>query len=49
MTERYSHLVPNQIDERKVNFLRREEPVLEINNKKFKRNSLAPNIFQVAE
>ncbi|MHA2028922.1 MAG: tyrosine-type recombinase/integrase, partial [Candidatus Kariarchaeaceae archaeon] len=46
MTERYTHLIPDQIDERKVDFLRRKEPTYDINNKKYKPNSIAPNIFQ---
>ena len=49
MTERYSHLVPDQIDERKVDFLRKEEPSYEINNKRFKPNPIAPNILQPIE
>jgi integrase len=49
MTERYSHLVPNQIDERKVDFLRKEDSTYEINNKRFKPNPIAPNIFQTIE
>jgi integrase len=46
MTERYSHLVPDQIDERKVDFLREKESTYDINNKKYNPNPIAPNIFQ---
>ncbi len=49
MTERYSHLVPNQIDERKVDFLREEDSTFEINNKRFKPNPIAPNVLQPIE
>ena len=49
MTERYSHLVPDQIDERKVDFLREEEPAFRVNNKRFKLNPIAPNIFKPIE
>ncbi len=46
MTERYTHLIPDQIDERKVDFLRQKEPTYDINDKQYKPNSIAPNIFQ---
>jgi integrase len=46
MTERYSHLVPDQIDERKVDFLRQKNSTYDINDKKYKPNPFAPNIFQ---
>ena len=49
MTERYSHLVPNQIDEKKVDFLRKEEPTYQINNKKYKPNPFVPDFFQAVE
>ena len=46
MTERYSHLVPNQIDEKKVDFLRKEEHTYQINNKEYKPNPFVPDFFQ---
>jgi hypothetical protein len=46
MTERYSHLVPDQIDERKVDFLRKKEQTFDFNNKKYMPHPIAPNIFQ---
>jgi hypothetical protein len=46
MTERYSHLVPDQIDERKVDFLRQDKQTFDISNKKYNPNPFAPNIFQ---
>ncbi|MCK4560488.1 MAG: site-specific integrase [Calditrichia bacterium] len=49
MTERYTHLIPDQIDERKVDFLRREEPTYDINNEKYMPYPFAPNIFQSVE
>ena len=49
MTERYSHLVPNQIDEEKVNFLKKKETTISLNNKKYRLNSLSSNIWQPIE
>ncbi len=46
MTERYTHLIPDQIDERKVDFLRKEEPTYQINNKEYKPNPFVPDFFQ---
>jgi len=46
MTEYYTHLIPDQIDERKVDFLEKADVIYKINNIKYKPNSVAPNILQ---
>ena len=45
MTERYSHLVPDQIDENKVNFLKPKAPILMIDGEKRRLNPIT-NIWE---
>ena len=49
MTERYTHLIPDQIDESKVDFLRKADVVYEINDVKYKPSSVVSEFLQEVE